>query len=250
MSSIHVATIDANGARRPRPSRAAGAGRACGTTLGSAPATVPDPRWTPGGNGGGAGFFAKGDDGTAPDRRTDGRNKQMTSYAAGPASAGGGGAAALAMAAPAVAAVAWSSGPRAAMQVSTVNANGGTGAAGSGLGASGCRGGGIASSSSVPSTLTAAQTLSTAKGARSLNERRCWQPTPARVYHAADGRGRHRHEWCAARCDRTDLFATLQAPMLTLPGRRSTSATTRRPRGTRHRPRRQRELSHARRNTA
>jgi hypothetical protein len=223
MSSINVATINANGGAAPAQGPGGCAGGAGGTTLGSAPTDgACSGGGHAGGNGGGAGFFTKGDDGTG--NGTGGPmvgNKQITSYAANPASGGGGGAAGVGDGG------AGGGGggvveltARGDVTVTAINANGGAGAAGSGLGASGGGGGaGGVILVRAGGTLTGPVTLSTTKGAKGSTS----------AGAGSDGRTRYDAAMVAGTVTGTnsyrgpmwtapDLFATLQTPMLTLSG--------------------------------
>ena len=222
MSSIHVATIDANAGTAPAAGPGGCAGGAAGTTLGAAPT---DGGCTGGGHaggaGGGAGFVMKGGDGTGAG--TGGSmvgNKQITSYAANPASGGGGGAAGVGNGG------AGGGGggvveltARGDVTVTAVNANGGAGAGPNGVASGGGGGAGGVILVRAGGTLTGPATLTATKGAKGASN----------AGDGSDGRTRYDAAMVAGTVTgtnsyrgpmwtSTDLFATLQTPMLTLSG--------------------------------
>jgi hypothetical protein len=225
MSSINVVTINANAGTAP----AAGPGGCAGGDGGTAVVVTAPPTsgacaggGHAGGAGGGAGFFTMGGNGTGTG--SGGPivgEKQITSYAANPASGGGGGAAA----------VAGDGGAggggggvveltaRGDVTVTAINANGGAGGGSGGVASPGGGGAGGLILVRAGGTLTGPAMLSAVKGVKGGTN----------AGDGSDGRTRYDAAMIAGTVTGTnayhgpmwtapDLFAMVQTPTLTLTG--------------------------------
>jgi hypothetical protein len=222
MSSINVATIDANAGTAPNPGPGGCAGGAGGGVAGQgSPGLCAGGGGAAGGAGAGAGFVTKGGDGgTNAIGGPIVGDKRISSYGANPASGGGGGAGGVGTGG------AGGGGggvveltARGDITVAAVNANGGAGAGPNGVASAAGGGAGGVILVRAGGTLTGPATLSATKGAAGGSGAGAGSDGRTR-YDAAmvAGTVTGTNSYRGPMWTSTDLFATLQTPMLTLSG--------------------------------